>query len=251
MTVDDKVGNADVGQTASGQKFPTHPGERPTKAALRKWCNTWQDDLSGAGFGAMLRGQEPYEVQKLKARPLLTVPADADSAKKAALEAENERIQHTNDINQNEKDSRLLEIKTRLAALIDKSMRDVAPIRLSELHAKSQCMDTHGAVIADAHDGFKMFAEEKARVTTSVSEGDAKKYSKAYEKMRDSKPVDNLSADAFSKRINLFTVHINPYLEENLSDARLGRFILSQLPTALDVDGRALRHAHDDARVPS
>ena len=246
MTVDDKVGNTDVGQTASGQKFPIHPGERPTKAALRKWCNSWQDDLSGAGFGAMLRGQEPYEVQKLKARSLLTVPADAEPAKKAALEAENERIQHTNDINKNEKDSRLLEIKTRLAALIDKSMRDVAPIRLAELHAKHQCKDEHGAVIADAHDGFMMFADEKARVTTSVSENDAKKYSKAYEKMRDTKPVDNLSADAFSKRINLFTVHINPYLEENLSGARLGRFILSQLPSALDVDGRALRRELDD-----
>ena len=61
----------------------------------------------------------------------------------------------------------------------------------------------------------------------AMTEGNEKRYEKAYEQLRDSRLPDNCSADDFSKRINLFSVHVNPYLPEPLEGVRLGKFILS------------------------
>jgi len=52
----------------------------------------------------------------------------------------------------------------------------------------------------------------------------------------------NVSPQGFSERINLFTVHVNPYLgETELKGKRLGEYILEQLPEELGSDVRTLR----------
>ena len=58
--------------TANG--FPEFPGENPTKVQLEEWIEAWDEDMNQAGFGAFTRGELPYDVAKLVARPLLPVP---------------------------------------------------------------------------------------------------------------------------------------------------------------------------------
>ena len=84
--------------------FPDFPGEKPSKLALERWCDTWYEDLSAIGYSAVLRGEDPFELKKLAPRPLLTVPANAAAA--ASVEAKNADITHSNDTNKKEYDAR-------------------------------------------------------------------------------------------------------------------------------------------------
>ena len=90
------------------------------------WINKWTDGLNGAGYSAFLRKGEPYELTKLNPRPLLTIPGDADGGRKAALEAKNAEIEHTNSINKAEKEARVLEVECRIASKLSAAMRDTA-----------------------------------------------------------------------------------------------------------------------------
>ena len=137
---------ADVG-------FPAFPGEDPPKSELIEWLETWNDSLKNAGYSALLRGQDPYEVKNLIQRDLITVPEESDAAKKAMIETKNEEIKHANMVNKELKDSKLLEMRVRVATKISKAMRASAPLRLGRLQKAHQEKDSSGAGIADAFDG--------------------------------------------------------------------------------------------------
>ena len=80
----------DSGKTDDGKMqadFPDYPGEKPSKAQLIAWVNKWTHSLETAGYSAQLRRETPFDLEKLKPRPLLTVPDGADAARKAAIEA--------------------------------------------------------------------------------------------------------------------------------------------------------------------
>ena len=111
--------------------FPDFPGEKPSKLALERWCDTWYEDLSAIGYSAVLRGEDPFELKKLAPRPLLTVPANAAAA--ASVEAKNADITHSNDTNKKEYDARLREIKNRVAQKLKRALRPNAGL-LSLIH---------------------------------------------------------------------------------------------------------------------
>ena len=115
---------ADDAQADSGKPtWPAFPGERPAKQKLIAWLDAWEDDLNTAGFSAIMRGELPFECQKLKPRELLSVPADADPLRVALYAEKNAQIQFDNEIKKDECDARILECKNRLAAKLKKALR--------------------------------------------------------------------------------------------------------------------------------
>ena len=55
----------DVAATASAGKkseWPDFPGEVPKKHELEKWIEAWMDQIQQIGFGPLLRGEDPYEL---------------------------------------------------------------------------------------------------------------------------------------------------------------------------------------------
>ena len=60
------------------------------------------------------------------------------------------------------------------------------------------------------------------------------------EKIRDNKLAENVTAQGFADRVNLFNTKINPFLEDPFTGTKLSSFILEFLPDALSTDKRAL-----------
>ena len=56
------------------KSWPDYPGETPTKVQSKEWADQWEVDLKGQGYGSLLRGDEPFELKKLSARPLKSTP---------------------------------------------------------------------------------------------------------------------------------------------------------------------------------
>ena len=101
--------------------FPDYPEENPSKLALQRWCDTWYEDLSTAGYSAVLRGEEPFALKKYAPRALLTVPSAEPG--KSQIEAKNADIQASNDINLEEKTARLREIHNSIAHRLKRALR--------------------------------------------------------------------------------------------------------------------------------
>ena len=231
----------DGGKPEGGKtSYPDYPGEHPSKTLLNEWVDSWSEDLGSGGYSAVLRGELPFEIAKLAPRPPLDIPRSADPARKLHIEAANDRIVETNAINKTESDARLKEIKVRIASKIIHAMRRAAPIALDALKSKHQMKDEHDVLI-DAYDGVAMFNELKAKKSEAVRRVDTKRYDLAYEKIRDHKLPDNVSPEAWSKRLATFTVHVNPYKKHPLSGRDLSEFIVEQLPSGLASDGRSLQ----------
>ena len=112
---------ADNSVNSASSAFPEHPDANATKLQLVAWTSKFQNDLTNAGFGCMLRKEPPRETLKLVDRALLTVPSD--QALRTQIEMKNEDIRHQNAINEAERISIVNEYKTRMAAKIDKSLR--------------------------------------------------------------------------------------------------------------------------------
>ena len=74
LVADTNDGPTEVKKTA----WAVYAGEELNKAQKIAWCKSWRSDLESNGFSALLRGQEPYELAKLKERNLLTVPEAAE-----------------------------------------------------------------------------------------------------------------------------------------------------------------------------
>ena len=148
------------------------PDEVPTKVQLISWTDSWRDSLESNGFGAYLRGELPYELQKLKPRPLIHIPESAEAGKKAVLEAKNSDIEYQNSINESELEARKLEVTTRVASKLRAALRPRAPLKLKALLAKHQCKDSRGNKINDAYDGVAMFLEIEGERTKDVGDYD-------------------------------------------------------------------------------
>ena len=239
------VVQTDIGGSDKKDNFPDHPGERPTKVAHKRWALKWRASLSQIGYAAPLRGEEPFEVKKLKDRDLITDPGltATPPTPSAAIASENARITHLNEQNKLERESRMDEIKNRLASKLCMAMERSCPLRLKRLQTKHATKDARGVVIENSYDGVAMFLEEEKDANDgAVGEYDTQRYEAAYEKLRDNPLKSNCSPQTFSDRINLFTTHVNPYLGDiELKGARLGKFILAQLPEELGADVRTLK----------
>ena len=125
MSTDDLFHSTFMVETESDNSgktaFPEFPGEKPSKLEIKNWLDKWGDGLNASGYGALLRGEVPYDLKKLAARPLLTIPESAEPARKLALETENEKIKFQNTINEEERESRLIELRNRLASNLKNS----------------------------------------------------------------------------------------------------------------------------------
>ena len=218
--------------------FPDYPEENPSKLALQRWCDTWYEDLSTAGYSAVLRGEEPFALKKYAPRALLTVPADEPG--KSHIEAKNADIQASNDINLEEKTARLREIHNSIAHRLKRALRPRAGLLLKTLLKKHIVKDS-GTDIPDCYDGVAMFKELRKKCEDEVSDYDSKRYQRAYEKIRDTKLPSNCSPSVFSTRVATFERDINPYLDTPLEGAKLSQFIIDMLPEDLASDARSLR----------
>jgi hypothetical protein len=231
------------GITDIGKTEPAFPGENPSKRELIDWVETWEDILNTSGYSALLRGKDTFDLKKLAPRELIPYPVGADDARKAAIDLQNSSIKHSNDVNAAEKHERLLELNNRVASKLSKAMRKTAPIKLKKLRAEHKAKELDGTPTADSYMGADMFNKLRSEVKSDVREYDQKRYNGAYEKMRDTKSPDNISSDAFSKRINMFTVQINPFIRHPLEGEDLGKFIIDQLPSTVGPDARILKRA--------
>ena len=92
--------------------FPAHPGEKPSKTQLKKWVETWKNDLDNNGFGAIMRHELPFELYKLEPQELIDLTGISDDGKKYSAEMKNKDIAHNNKIKKAESDSKLLELRT-------------------------------------------------------------------------------------------------------------------------------------------
>jgi len=240
FAVDEPVSGS-IGKTS----FPDFPGEKPSKLALERWCDAWYEDLCGMGYSAVLRGEEPFELKKLAPRDLLPVPAEPAAA--ASVAAKNSEIEHSNAVNEAERVARLREIKNRIAQKLKRALRTNAGLKLKKLltdHAVHEPGTTN--VIEDCYDGVAMFKAIRDTRSDDMSDYDAKKYTNAYEKMRDTPLPENCSPETFSKRVATFLRDVNPYLDPPLTGSKLSAFIVKQLPSQLGADARSLKRRFVD-----
>ena len=156
---DSASGNPVGGQDGKTESLPVHPGEKPTKAAHKQWAKKWRADLSARRFGPLLRGEVPFEIKKLADRAEI-VHADPSNPTPAIV-AENAKISHANALNKIKRDSTLNELQNMLAAKVQTSMENTAPLRLAELQKKHQHKKTDGTSIEYSYDGVAMFLEEE------------------------------------------------------------------------------------------
>ena len=108
-------GQTVLGSDVKSDTLPDHPGERPTKVAHKKWATAWRAKLGQVGYSAVLRGDTPHDIKKLADRPLIPDPGGSASPN-ASIAAENAKIAHQNTLNKIERESKMDEIKNRLAS---------------------------------------------------------------------------------------------------------------------------------------
>ena len=130
--------------TSGKASFAEYPDEKPSKVKLIAWLDSWHDDLVGLGYGASLRGEAPYQLAKLRPRPLIDIPGDAEASKKLALETENARITHSNDVNKVEYDGKMLDINNVIACKLAKALRPRAPLLLKKLQTAHLALRADG-----------------------------------------------------------------------------------------------------------
>ena len=176
------------------------------------------EDFTSLGLSATIRGEDTIELKKLKGqlKEPITLPeelAEVDAAVKLNLAIKNSEIRQQNKIIDEEYQSRKIEILTRISSRLMGSMRTTAPIALKTLMDKHQVRNSDGNLIPDVYDGAAVFQEIRAGLTENINEYELLKYQKAYEYLRDNKLANNTTPQKYSARINLFLVHINPYLQ--------------------------------------
>ena len=166
--------------------------------------------MNQAGFGAFTRGELPYDVAKLVARPLLPVPTEVE--KQAAVLVKNSEITYQNSVIKIEQQGKLIEIKNRLASRIAKAMKKTAKLRLQALQAKHGLKAADGTVIRGSFDGDSMYKELKALVNEAETEADVKAHLKVVERLRDTPMPDNCTSQEWSKRMVEFNMS-NQYID--------------------------------------
>ena len=238
LSVSTADGMAEIGSKEQRTKFPVFPDEKPSATQLKQWLDCWTDDLNASGYAALLRGEETFELKKLKPRPLISVDGITDEAKLALIAEKNANIKHQNDINKEEKDARVLELQTRLTSLLQRSLRDKAPVLLKSLEKAHPMIDSDGDAIEGAYNGADIFNDLKVNKIKVTSDYDKDKITNIYDRMKHQKAADNCEPGVYAKRINLFNVHVNPHLDPPLSAERHAKFVINQLPAALAADGQ-------------
>lgn len=113
--------------------------------------------MNVTGFGAFARGELPYEVAKLIPRELLAVPTDPALA--VGVTEKNAKTIHDNKLLKIERESRLVEMRNRLASRIAKSMGTTAALRLLALQTKHAYKKADGSVIIHSFNGEAMFED--------------------------------------------------------------------------------------------
>ena len=166
--------------TSGKASFAEYPDEKPSKVKLIAWLDSWHDDLVGLGYGASLRGEAPYQLAKLRPRPLIDIPADAEASKKLALETENARITHSNDVNKVEYDGKMLDINNVIACKLAKALRPRAPLLLKKLQTAHPALRGDGTTIANTFMGIAMWGDLEVSREVEVSEYDERRYMIAY-----------------------------------------------------------------------
>ena len=198
---------ADSGKTA----WPEYPREKAAPAEIDQFCKTMTASFEAVGLGALLRHDEPTDVKRMILRDRIRMPADADPATRRSIETINNNTDFENKRTTIEKDARMLEYKTRIAAKISLALERKAPILLKTLKASHPCKDSSGAIIDKAYDGIGMFHGIVALKTVDVGNTyHSKPYQKAYEQIRDNKLAPNCTSQQFGDRISKFEAHVNP-----------------------------------------
>ena len=172
-----------VGVTGSGsdktdkKQWKDYPSEKPRKDELVAWIEAWSDDLTQAGYAPLLRGEEPFELQKYAQRDML-----ADDGTNPAILAKNADIKHANDQNAKTREAQLTEIKVRAGSRLAAAMRKTAPLKLKVLFKKFGFRDkeTNELMVPPIMDGIAGFKELCTDVDDEVSEYDALRYERAH-----------------------------------------------------------------------
>ena len=235
FAVGDESASDKMASLSVGGSFPDFPGEHPTKAQLEPWIDTWTEDLNTSGYGAFTRGEVPFEVLKLKVmRPLLNVPADASAA--AVINAKNADIEASNDAMKEEYESKLNELRNRLAGRLSRALRKNANQRLKALNVSCR-IGTSGSV-----DGEKMWLALVALKNTAETDVDMKVHQKTVERLRDTPLADNCSSQDWEKRMTEFNTS-NDLTARPLTGQELTKVLLDMMPEDLATDKRRIKAA--------
>ena len=213
--------------------FPVFPGEHPTKAQLEPWLDAWTEDLNTSGFGAFTRGEIPVECLKLKVtRALLAVPSDAAAA--AVIDAKNADITAANDAMKDEFDSKLVELKNRLAGKLSRAMRPHAKVRLKALLSSCK-IGSDGS-----YDGEKMWKALVALKNDAESDADMKVHQKTVERLRDTPLDNNCSPQDWEVRMTEFQTS-NDLTSRPLDGEELTKVYLGMMPECMGADQRRVK----------
>ena len=217
-------------KNVAANSFPEFPGEYPTRVQLDAWIKVWIEDMNVTGFGAFARGELPYEVAKLIPRDLLAVPSDAALA--VGVAEKNAKTVHDNKLLKIEKESRLVEMRNRLASRIAKSMGTTAALRLLALQTKHAYKKADGTVIIHSFNGEAMFEDLVKLLDEVETDRDVKKHLKNVEKLRDTPMQDNCTGQEWSERMVDFNKS-NMHIDVPYADLRFSKLIVGMMPKIL------------------
>ena len=136
---------------------------------MKAWVDTWREDLTAGGYGALTRGQVPYEIAKLMDRDLVPVPA-VDPGIQAAV-AKNLEITYLNKVMRVDREGKITELRQRFAMELSRALRPKAKNKLKTLLSKHS-VKIGGVVQDGCYDGEAMWKDIVAGLAAGLNKHD-------------------------------------------------------------------------------
>ena len=235
----------DVAAAPSGAvSFKIFPGEKPTVAEANAWRLSSLDSMPPS-WRALLDGI-PLDAAiqyTLRTVPPPLVAGDGPPVITQQMEESRQmlidEIGHTNAIKTLQFDSLQAKERNSFFGALQRSLRPRAPLLLRRLEAAHPL----GPPFAAWHDGPAAFTALVALFAANTQlEPEADEHEDFMTKLRLQPLSDGCSSVDFSSRVNDALQHHLPFLRRPfpVNDGSLGKWVISQMPSALAADGRRL-----------
>ena len=240
------LANPSSGESAFAKTNATlsiFPGEEPRRAQLVEWLDESAPTLRRAGFGAAMSGRNPphlIALSDIANMPDVAMLTDDERNLAGPLES-SKHDQLTMKLTREKATAAkqfiagLQDYHTRLASILETSLRPNASLRLSKL-----MQDHKFAGVDDSFNGGAMWREIVALRHLPSRLEDLRDHDRELEAMRDNFLPDGCTADDFAEKVNRLNRDHLEFLERPLAGAALGKFLIRLMPKCNTAEGTSL-----------
>ena len=222
--------------------FPQYPQEEPLSHIATQYREDRDRELTLLGLHEVALGNEPAAVRKLVYHDLDKYPPLPATHRNC--EARNDlrnKLERENEIIAEERYQTIMAARTRVYAIMTKSMARTAPNLAREL--KTLCDLSQYGVDGGFFDGVTAYRISDERLDPMDQRTDAdKQYYRVAERLQTEKPLaDGCAAVEYESKASSFIVHIRPHLPQPLTDVEASDYVVKLMPPSLRESGRRIR----------